>query len=415
MTGGPAYSPAGRPAGLSVCCLTGDDPARVAAILGTLREIADEVVVAVDSRVDPRRLGPLARVADVLVRFEFTDPPELARPWLVGLCRFGTVLMIDGDEVPGVELRAALPGLVTDPDAVQFRIARRWCFPDPGHWLAERPWWPDHQRRLLRVGPDLDFDLRVHGGVREALPARYVPEPLYHLACVQQSFGQRRARVREYERARPGLRAVGGGPMNDTLYVPEHFATLAPAPTPPADAELLARVLAATPDPPSGTAPDVPLVGAAEIARHHPVDEAEVDGYAASAHIVELDRRTEPGNDTMVVVNVRNAGPRPLPWRDSRGWQIRVGARLVEPGTDRPVLPWALTPLPGDVPPGAGRPVEALVRIPSTAGRFELVVDLVNERGRWFDRPDRAEMIVATRWGRYAPELQPLEKKVSRA
>lgn len=399
-----------RPRGLSVCCLTGHDPRLVAAILDTVREVADEIVVAVDSRVDPRRLGPLAQVADVLVRFEFTDPPELARPWLVGLCRFDTVLMIDGDEVPGAELRAALPGLVADQGVVQFRLARRWCFPDVDSWLAERPWWPDHQRRLLRTGPDLDFDLRMHGGVREALPARYVPEPLYHLACVLQPFAQRRARVREYERARPGLRAVGGGPMNDTLYVPEHFATLRPVPTPPEDAERLARVLAATQQPEHATTAEVPLVGAAEIARHRPVDEAEIDGYAASAHIVEVDRRTEPGNDTLVVVDVRNPGPRALPSRDTRGWQLRVGARLVEPGTDRPVLPWALTPLPCDVPSGAARQLEALVRIPAAPGRFELVVDLVNERGRWFDRPERAELIVATRWGRYAADVLPRDE-----
>ena len=403
---------ASTPPGLSVCCLTGHDPAVVAAIVTTLREVADEIVVAVDSRVDPGRLGPLADVADLLVRFEFTDPPEVARPWLVSLCRYGTILMIDGDEVPGIELRAALPELVADTGVAQCRIARRWCFPDVHTWLAERPWWPDYQRRLVRPGPGLDFDLRMHGGVREALPARYVNDPMYHLACVGTPFAQRRSRVREYERARPGLRAVGGGPMNDTLYVPEHFATLAPMRTPPEDAAMLARLLATAADARDTPAPpNVPLVGAAEIARHHPADAAEADGYSASVHIVELDRRTEPGSDTMVVVEVNNTGTRPLSRLDLRGSQIRVGARLVEPGTDRPILPYALTVLPCDVPPGASRSMEALVRIPTAPGRFDLVVDLVNERGRWYDRPDRAEMIVATRWGRYAPDLLPPKEK----
>lgn len=394
-----------RPPGLSVCCLTGHDPAVVAATLSLLRDVAEEIVVAVDGRVDPGTLRPLAEIADVLIRFEFVDPPELARPWLVDRCRYATVLMIDGDEVPGVEFRALLPELVADPAVRQFRIARRWCFPDAGHWLAERPWWPDFQRRLVRHDPHLDFDLRVHGGVRESLPARYVNAPLYHLACLQTPFARRRARVREYERARPGLLAVGGGPMNDTLYAPEHFATLAPATTPPDDVEQLTRVLLAGEGATGGRPVDVPLVTAAEIARHRPIDAAECDGYAARASIVELDRRTDPGNDTLVLVEVHNEGARPLRRRDSRGWQLRVGARLVEPGTDRGPLPWALTPLPGDVPPGASRPVEALLRVPSHPGRFDLVVDLVNERGRWFDRAARADMLVATRWGRYAPEL----------
>ena len=200
--------------------------------------------------------------------------------------------------------------------------------------------------------------------------------------------------------------------MNDTLYTPEHFATLALAPTPREDARDLARIVATTRDvTPGPVPPDVPLVGAAEMARPHPVDAADADGYRAGAHIVEFDRRTEPGNDTMVVVEVRNAGSRPLLRRDTRGSQIRVGARLVESGTDRPVVPWALTALPGDVPPGASRPMEVLVRVPAAPGQFDLVVDLVNERGRWFDHPDRAEMIVATRWGRYAPDLVPPARK----
>ena len=98
---------------------------------------------------------------------------------------------------------------------------------------------------MVRQGPLLDFDLRVHGGVRPALPARYVDEPLYHLVHPLIPFAQRRARVRVYAADRPGLVAVGGGPMNDTLYVPEHFATLRPRPTPPEDLVLLRRVMEA--------------------------------------------------------------------------------------------------------------------------------------------------------------------------
>jgi hypothetical protein len=388
---------------LSVCCLTGDDPAMVAAALGVLRPAAAEIVVAVDSRMDPAGLGALRYVADRLVRFEYTDPPESARPWLVAQCRHDRVLMVDGDEVASAALVDALPGLAADDVTVQFRVPRRWCFPDTAHWLAERPWWPDHQRRLVARGPVLDFNLAVHGGVRDVGPARYLDEPLYHLACVVTPFAARRARVRHYEAQRPGLVAVGGGPMNDTLYVPEHFATLRPAPVPGEDAEVLATVLAARGTAtPSDAGRDLPLVSAAEIAEHRPADPLAAQGYQAKLVVAERDRRTEPGNDTYLMVEVTNTGSALLPHRDSPGVRLRLGAWLLDRAGDEPVTEWALTALPGDVPPGESRLMEALIRVPDSPGMHTVEVDLVNEHARWFGVPARAELAVASRWGRFA-------------
>ena len=390
-------------AALSVCCLTADDPAMVAAALGVLRGVADEILVAVDSRVDPAGLGPLRDVADRVVRFEYTDPPESARPWLVASCRHDRVLMVDGDEVAGAALVDALPRLAADTDTAQFRVPRRWCFPDSAHWLAERPWWPDYQRRLVARGPVLDFDLAVHGGVRDALPARYLDEPLYHLACVVTPFAERRARVRRYEAQRPGLVAVGGGPMNDTLYVPEHFATLRPEPVPEEDAGVLVEVLAARGRrAPSDGGGDLPVVSAAEVAEHRPADPLAPQGYQAKLAVVELDRRTEPGNDTYLLVEVTNTGSAPLPHGDSPGVRLRVGARLLDRDNGVPVGEWALTPLPGDVPPGESRLMEALIRVPDSPGVHTVEVDLVNEHARWFCVAARADLAVASRWGRFA-------------
>jgi hypothetical protein len=377
----------------------------VARTMRALRDVADEIVVAVDSRVDPARLAPLADVTDTLVRFEFIDPPERARPWLAAVCRNKSVLMIDGDEVPSAALIDRLPTLVADDSTVQFRVARRWCFPDERRWLAERPWWPDYQRRLFQRGPHLDFDLQVHGGVRDTVPARYVDEPLYHLACVVRDFGQRRQRVREYAALRPGLVAVGGGPMNDTLFVPEHFASLRPEATPEEDIGLLRSVVAAanqTHPPPVG-ALNVPLVTAEEISRHLPLDPLVAQGYRARLRIVERDRRTEPGNNTMVVIEVTNEGCAPLRREDSPGAQVRVATRVLDPVTGADVVGWAFSPLPCDIPVRETRLMEALVRVPKSPGLYTIEVDLVNERARWFGCVARADLLVATRWGRYAP------------
>jgi hypothetical protein len=390
---------------LSVCCLTNDRPAVVAAMMAMFRPVADELVVAVDHRVDPRRLAPLLAVADRVVRFEYAGTPERARPWLVASCTGDTVLMIDGDEVPSQALLAVLPDLVADRQPEQFRLARRWLFPDERTWLAERPWFPDLQRRVVRSGPRLDFDLRFHGGVREAFPNRIVMEPIYHLACVTRSLGDRRRVARAYDAARPGLEAVGGGPMNATLYAPEHFATRRPRETPAADVAALRDVLLAV-DPPDAAGPlDVPVIGAAEIDRHVPADPLEAQGYLAALRVAEVDLRTDPGNDTHLLVEITNTGRAPIPRDDVAGAQVRVVARLTHPEPGRVPGWWARTPLPCDIPPGAGRVVEVVVPVPDHPGRYGVEVDLINERARLFGALATAELIVASRWERYAVEL----------
>ena len=386
---------------LSVCCLTRDQPSMVAATLALFRPIADDIVVAVDSRINAATLGPLIDVADSVLRFEYPGTPERARPWLVAQCRNDNVLMVDGDEVPSAALLAALPELVADVGAEQFRIARRWCFPDERHWLAERPWWPDFQRRLVRRGPELDFDVGFHGGVHAATPVRHVMDPLYHLACVVKTFAERRRDARRYEAERPGMMAVGGGPMNLILFGPEHFATLRPEATPDEDLALLRSVLGATTTM-SRNVPDIPIVPAAEIACFVPPDPLEEQGYRAQLTVVEADLRTDPGTGTMILVAVTNLGPVSLPHEDSRGVQVRLCTRLLD--RDGTVLGagWLRTPLPCDVPPGETRIAEAMVEIPDHPGRYALEVDLLNERSRWFGSVATSELAVATRWGRYA-------------
>jgi hypothetical protein len=122
--------------------------------------------------------------------------------------------------------------------------------------------------------------------------------------------------------------------------------------------------------------------------------------------IVEVDRRTDPGADTMVVVEVSNDMPVVLPRLDARGLQIRLAARLLDADSEQPLGSWALTRLPCDVPSGESRLAETLVRIPQHSGCYVLEVGLINERGRWFDCRVRAEMLVAARWGRFTSETR---------
>lgn len=384
---------------LSLCCLTADRPAMVAAILAVYRPVVDEIVVAVDRRVDPAALAPLHDVADRVLRFEYRETPEQARPWLIAQCRHPLALMIDGDEVPSRALLEVLPALARDPGETQFRIARRWVYPTVDRWLDERPWWPDLQRRLVLTSTDLDFDLQFHGGIRAAGTTRIVMQPIYHLACVLRTFAERRDTARRYAADRPGMLAPGGGDMNETLYLPEHYATRTLAPTPPDDVTTLRRVLEVADDVPTDLVPAI--VPAAEIDRYVPPDPLDAGGYRVRLELVEADLRTDPGFDTTVIVRVTNDGEIALPRRDGPGVQVRACARVLDRRPGGRDGSWSRVSLPGDIPAGESRNVEFVLNVPEAPGIYLVEFDLINERSRWFGCVHTADVVVATRWARF--------------
>ena len=79
---GPGLSPR-----LSVCCATADPGARVAEALRPFREVADEIVVAVDSRLDLLASAPTNRSPTWSSGIEFAPPIERAWSWLTRRCR----------------------------------------------------------------------------------------------------------------------------------------------------------------------------------------------------------------------------------------------------------------------------------------------------------------------------------------
>ena len=102
---------------LSVCCITRGPSRRVALQLGLLRQVAAEIVVAVDDRLDPELLGPLRDVADELVLYPYEEPVDRPVGWVHSLCRRDWILWLDDDEVVSQALlglaRRARSGLPT--------------------------------------------------------------------------------------------------------------------------------------------------------------------------------------------------------------------------------------------------------------------------------------------------------------
>jgi hypothetical protein len=392
--------------------MTAEPPPQVAAMLSELRGVADEIVVAADSRVDAGLLDAYDQVADRVVRFDFRPPVDRPRAWLADQCSGDWLLSVDGDEVPGAELVGALPDLIAARDVVQYWLPRRWLFPGTSTWLGEPPWWPDYQLRLLRNDATLAARAEPHAGFVTVLPARHVTAPLYHLDCVVNDAGARADKARRYEAEQPGPQAYGGGALNAVLYAPERWATAEGRLVPAADRAVLDRVVA---ERARGVARDVAPPGGGPPPHAPPlVPDAEIDARASSPSLGESDYRVAlslvdgdgdaavqvrltPGERRPLYVTVENQGGVVWPWgldqhpqvRVSYHWRHADGRILVHDG-DR-------SPLPCPVRPGEPTIVPTWVEAPASPGGYVLEIDLVHEHVRWFESPLVVQVLVADR------------------
>jgi hypothetical protein len=381
--------------------MTNEPPPRVAATLSLLREVADEVLVAVDGAIAPSGLDDLAGVADRIFQLDMTGGVDRPRAWLASQCRARWIFWIDGDEVPSAALTAALPRLVEAKDVVQYHLPRRWLFPDEGHWLDENPWWPDHQIRLLRNDPATMRYNGLHEPVVPTLPWRCVEAPLYHLTCLVASLAVRRAKARRYDAERPGMISPGGGPFNDVLQIPEQYATRRPVPIPDEDRSPLDTVLRAEVGSSRPRLAAVPAerVKASVVNAAAAGWDMSADAYHARVEVIERDTRFAPGIPRFLLLRIENLGDAAWPWGwRPRGiyvsyhWRNGDGSPLVHDGRR--------TPLPSNVRPGESIVLAAHIAPPTAPGRYVLEIDLVHEEVRWFGCSTRLEITVAERWQR---------------
>lgn len=378
---------------LSVLCPTRDPGPRVRALLAPLREVADEVVVAVDSRVDPDTLGEHAAAADRLVRFEYGEP-NASLAWMHEQCRGDWVLTIAGDEVPSAALVEALGELTATRRVLQTWVPTRWVFPDALHWLAEWPWFPDFHNRLVRNDGTLRFPGRKHTFAAPALPAQWVDAPIYHLPLVLDSEDERRARVTRYEGQAPGLALPGGLPLDATYYLPERHAEHALERVPESDAVLIDRVLGASPDgtPAPRQVEPAPL---AEIQRLWAARAFAAAGYRARVAPFEPPRtlRLRPREADAVHVRVTNEGGERWPWGLDAAPRVRLGYRIAHMDGGEP---WdgPRSPLPHELRPGESCIAPVTIEAPERPGAYQVAVDLVHDPVRWFGCEVRFELTV---------------------
>jgi hypothetical protein len=379
---------------LSVLLATHQPAPMAEAILAPLREVADEIVIAVDGRVEVETLGAYEDLADRLVRYEYIGPRGFQ--WQQRQCSGDWVLRLDGDEALSAALVAALPRLCADEEIRQYWIPTRWVWPDAGHWLDELPWWPDFHNRLLRNDETTWFDGHPHTGAHPALPARYLEAPLYHLDTVLNGVAERAAKVERYvERGGGHLVAPGGGELNERYYLPERTAQLEPVPVPAEDRERLAAVLGAPrtfahrrprSEPRLALRPELEAAWGGRT--------CEPEAYGAAIRVLERDHRMLVGETRNVFAAVRNHGTLTWPAGAGSAPEIRVSYHWCDADGGMLVHDGHRTPFPAAVAPGEECIVPVAVTAPAAAGRVELALDVVHEHVCWFGCETRISMEV---------------------
>jgi hypothetical protein len=369
---------------LSVCMITADPPARVAAILEPLRPYAEEVLIAVDARVDEDTLSAYAAVADRLFRIEYVLF-ERHLAWLCAQCAGEWILLLDGDELPSQALVRRLPELLAAKRVQQHWLRRAWLYPDAHTVLAGAPWSEDFVARLVRNDGTLRFSGERHTGPEPLTPREYVEEPLYHLDLLTRTAEQRRDKAVCYEVQRPGLRAPGGGRLNEAFYLPELGHSLELRPTPEEDRTPLARALDGSARPPRAALARVPFVSLADMDRMWEGRTVLPSAYRASIRALAPALSFTPGERRRVYVRVSNEGEERWPASLQERPLIRLSSRWLRADGSAHTAEGPRSGLGRTVAPGESLLAALDVQAPADAGEYVLEVDLVHEHVRWFD------------------------------
>jgi hypothetical protein len=354
---------------------------RVAALLATLRPVADEILVALDDRADAAVRRDLATLADTIVLYPFAEPVDRPLPWLFDQCRCDWALALDDDEIPSLALLEALPALCAAPGVTHYWLPRQWLYPDSSTYLGEAPWRPDYQPRLVRTDPGVvRFSAEFHRPMVVSGPGRYPQLPLWHADPLLRSVEQRLAKSRHYERTRPGMR-VGAYALNFAFYLPENRESLRLEPVPDDERALIDSVLGA--DSPAGPeTAKVTNVTRTEIDAVWP--EAELTRHAGRLELLGGADRLVAGEQRTFDVRVRNDSDAAWPW----GWdcvpEVRLGSRWYDEAGLEARESQLRTAFPAPLAPGESDVVPVHVLAPQRPGRYRLEIDLIHEHVRWF-------------------------------
>lgn len=395
------------PVSLSICLISADPPARIAAILEPLREHAGEIIIAADSRVDHETLASYASLADRIFKIEFSMV-ERHLGWLYAQCSGDWILGLDGDEIPSRAFVRRLPELLASREAQQFWISVAWLFPDAERMLASTPWSHGFINRLVRNDGTLRIRGLQHLHSEPVTPCEYIGEPFYHLELLIADAESRRDKAVRYEVSRPHLLAPGGGRINEAFYLPELRDSLELLPIPEEDREAIARALDRS-SRPGSQAPieGVELISLEQMDRYWEGRTISEGAYRAKIEPFALNLSLAPSERGQLFFYVTNEGTEHWPGRLDEAPQIRLSHRWLNADGSVHTGEGPRSPFSRAVHPDECILTPLSVDAPATAGNYTLEVDVVHEEVRWFECACRVPVRVG-----YPRGLPPIEPRL---
>jgi hypothetical protein len=197
---------------------------------------------------------------------------------------------------------------------MQYGMPRRWLFGSTASWIAQWPWTPDYQFRLVLNAPGVwRFPAVVHADLEVLGELSLVDVPLYHSDLLLAGIDERRAKRARYEARRPGV-FNGQFPING-YYTPEDFGSQTTAPTPADDLVLIEAVHAGSRRP-KEAAPLSPVraVEAAEAETYNASRAVSPAAYRARVDVVRPLNGMLPGSTQELEVDVTNLGDESWTW-----------------------------------------------------------------------------------------------------
>ncbi len=348
---------------LTIFTKTLDGAANLARVLPHYREVADELVVAVDSatRDDSREVA--SQFADCVFTFPHgcaigggDKPRSLFFEHLFPHCSGDWILQLDHDETlsPHWSDRTFVDSLLSNRFITHVFLPRRWALPGGTQYIASRHWYPNFMMRLFRNLPSLlHIHEDLHGSNQVAGEAHYEADAsIIHWLLDWTSRQERLARVAEY--------AKRSDYSAHEFYLHEHQ---------PFTAHPLLESHSEPDFKPAFPLSSDPRFRAAIQVSHAPqtIFAGDTEGSLIAIHNGS-DRVLKPDS-----AMVRTFGFRICQW-----WQPLSGGTVDQPFEGER---W---PLPRRIHPGETALAWIRLQAPSLPGRYRIRLDLIEEGVTWF-------------------------------